>query len=115
MHGKRCYKGDTIVREGDQADSLYLIQDGDFEIIKGMGSEQEIILARMKPGDFFGEMAFLDREPRSASVIALSDGFLLMIEGREFTRIMERYPTIPINICKELTRRLRELHKQFKS
>jgi CRP-like cAMP-binding protein len=106
----RCGKSKVVVQEGDQGDALYLVIEGDLSVVKGMGTPQEIPLARIGANDFFGEMALFDREPRSASVLAEGDASLLRIEGDSFTRLMKRHPAIPINICLVFSQRTRALH-----
>src|SRR5438094_782479 len=62
--------GQQIFAEGDQGDGIYLIRSGRVQISAMVNTEQRRILSRLGAGDFFGEMAVLDNEPRSAAVIA---------------------------------------------
>lgn len=110
-----CQEGELVVREGEEGDALYLVTKGQMSVIKGLGTGREATLAKIGANDFFGEMALFDQEPRSASVRAESDAGLLMIEAEAFTRIMEQYPAIPINICKVFSQRTRALHEMLKT
>jgi HEAT repeat protein len=97
-------KGEVIMKEGDVGDSMYIIVSGSVDIItKSRGH-----LATMGGGEVVGEMAVLDAEPRSASVVAAADSVLLMIEGRELFDIMAREIEIARGLFKVLSGRLRE-------
>jgi CRP-like cAMP-binding protein len=108
-------QGEVVVREGDQGDVLYLVLEGELAVIKGMGSDREMTLDHIGAEDFFGEMALFDFQPRAASVVANSLAKLMVIEEKEFSRLMEHHPAIPISICKVLSQRMRTLHERFKS
>ncbi|HEC79855.1 MAG TPA: cyclic nucleotide-binding domain-containing protein, partial [Firmicutes bacterium] len=68
-YGKVYKNGEVICKEGDKGDSMYIIYEGAVKITK-RAHDKETTLAVLKEGDFFGEMAIIDREPRSASAIA---------------------------------------------
>ena len=106
-------KGEVVIREGDPGDALYLIMEGEMAVIKDMGKEQEFVLDRIGKDDFFGEMALLDGNPRSASNIAESEALVLVLNGKDFVRIMEDYPSVPLKICGVLAQRIRELHSRL--
>jgi CRP-like cAMP-binding protein len=106
---RACAKGEAAVLEGDPGDALYLIVEGELSVIKGLGTEREVVLDIVRNDDFFGEMALIDNQGRSASVRAESDALLLAVESSEFAGVMEEYPSIPINICKVFCRRIRNL------
>ena len=111
---RRCGKNEVVVREGDPGDALYLVVEGELTVVKEMRTGRGWILETIRKDDFFGEMALLDRKPRSASVRTDSECLLLVIKTDDFTTIMESYPTIPINICNILGRRIRALQSRLK-
>ena len=76
---------------------------------------REVALGQMVQDDFLGEMALIDRMPRSATVRAVSDSRLLVLDAEDFGRIMRDYYTIPLNICKVMSQRLRILQKRFQA
>jgi len=78
--------GERLIRVGDKADVVYFISEGDVEVIVG---ERKV---KMGPGDFFGEMAFLSGQPRSADVTALDFCKLLTLSQRDFRELLRRYP-----------------------
>ncbi|MGB9600394.1 MAG: cyclic nucleotide-binding domain-containing protein [Myxococcota bacterium] len=96
-------RGDKIINEGDEGDSLFIIVDGRVSIYKGKEA-----IASLGPKDFFGEMAILDSEPRSASVIADTEIICLKISREDFTEILIDEHEIMLAIIKSLVHRLRQ-------
>jgi CRP/FNR family cyclic AMP-dependent transcriptional regulator len=105
--GKKRYKsGDVIAKEGDKALSFFLILDGSVEVRRG-----KRVLAILGKGQFFGEMALLDEQPRSADVVATTDTSCILLTSWTFAGVMAANPEISKVIIKELVRRLRETDK----
>src|SRR5438552_947030 len=71
-------KGQVLFREGDGGEEMFIVRRGSIVISKGVKDRVEQVLARIGPGDFFGEMALFDRSPRSATVQSDSDSILLV-------------------------------------
>jgi predicted acylesterase/phospholipase RssA/CRP-like cAMP-binding protein len=107
MQLKHCRKGDIIVEEGDMADSMYLIESGQVEVILGSG-EDERILANLGPGSFFGEMALLLGERRSATVRVTIDAELWALSKSEMGVLLKDYPSLGLAVSRELSRRLHD-------
>ena len=76
----------TVVRKGDPADCMYFILSGELQV------ELSPNPVRLSTGDFFGEMGLLNRAPRSASVTAVTDTQLLVLEDSDFDKLMRLYP-----------------------
>ena len=98
--------GRLVLREGDPGDSLYVVLDGDLEVTQRQGG-QEVLLSSYKTGQFFGEMALLERAPRSASVRALRESRLLAIDQGAFQTLLACSPSAPFKILSTVTSRLR--------
>src|SRR5919112_940655 len=98
--------GQLVLREGDTGDSLYIVLEGELEVTRRRGG-QEIVLSSYEPGQFFGEMALLERAPRSASVRTLRESRLLAIDQTAFQALLSRSPSAPFNILRTVTSRLR--------
>src|ERR1043166_19578 len=64
--------GAKIFQEGDPGDGLYIIVEGEVQITCLVGQDQRRVLSQLGPGDFFGEMAVLDSQPRSATATAMA-------------------------------------------
>jgi hypothetical protein len=99
--------GDVIFQQGDQTTDMYIIQEGEVEILRGYAGEVRQ-MARLEAGDFFGEMSLLQETPREASAHALTDYELLRIDLSTFDQIVEENPEIPVRMLQKLSRRLRE-------
>ena len=77
---------EIIVREGDDGDDFYLIQDGEFAVTK-QGIDGEVSI-RLTQGMYFGEVALLTSKPRSATVTAVNDGILLEVHRDAFSKLL---------------------------
>jgi hypothetical protein len=96
--------GIRIFEKGDDGDSLYLIMFGEASVLAG---DRE--LARLGPGEVFGEMALLDADPRSAAVTATTNLNVLRIGRDDFHDLIDERPDVLRGIVKVLTRRLRNV------
>jgi hypothetical protein len=85
--------GEIIFRQGDSADCLYVINAGEVEVIQDAG-ETETILARLGPGEYFGEMALLSNAPRNATIRAATDLEALTIHRDDFTSLYGSIPAL---------------------
>lgn len=104
-------EGSVIFSEGDLGLAMYVIETGEVEIRKEMGSEIRC-LARMGKGDFFGEMCMLEEEsPRTASAHAMTDVELVSIDQSGFTFILRHNPEIAIRMMRKLVTRLKQTTK----
>jgi len=95
--------GRIIVKEGEMGAGFYLILDGSVEVRKG-----NKVLSKLTAGQFFGEMALLDRNPRSADVVVTSPTRCYGLTPWAFTAILRSNPQIALNLLKELIVRLRK-------
>ena len=109
---KKLNPGEVLFNEGEQGDVMYLIREGKIKITKGKG-EDEKVLAVLKEGDFFGEMAIIDGSPRSAGAIAATPVSLLVIDKESFQSKIRENPLIHY-ILETLSRRLRTTDEQIK-
>lgn len=112
--GVRFYKrGDTIFYEGDSGAALYIVVSGKVKIVKLSEDGREKILAILGAGDYFGEMAIIEQEPRSATVIAQDDTEVFVLYQRDFQHLIKTTPKIMLNIVKTLCNRLRLANQQI--
>ena len=105
---------DVIFREGDPGDCLYLVVEGAVRISKiGRGSQQET-LGFIQPGNFFGEMALIDGEPRSAQATAAEPSVLGRIDAESFANMLAAAPRdLHMNFLRSLAERLRGIDSHF--
>lgn len=100
--------GEVVYREGERAEHLFLVESGELVVHKG---DDERPLAVLSRGDFFGEMSFVDMQPRSATVRAQSDVVLWRWPYCQLHAVYrsdpKTYLLVVMNIARELSRRLR--------
>jgi CRP/FNR family cyclic AMP-dependent transcriptional regulator len=112
----RTYPRNTIViSEGDQSDSLYIIESGRVKVFASDEKGKEVILCTQGPGEYFGEMALIDEAPRSASVMTLEPTKLSLISRTAFRECLADNPDVAYTLIQELTRRIRTLTDKVKS
>ena len=111
---RRLREGEVIFREGDPGDVLYLVGEGSVKISKlGRGGKQET-LGFIQPGNFFGEMALLDGQPRSAMATAAESTLLGTVDEKTFQHILELAPSrLHINFLRSVSERLRSVNSHF--
>ncbi len=115
--GSRKYfkKDSFILVEEEDGSALFVIIEGKVKIARSSNDGREVILSILTESDFFGEMAILDGQSRSASVIALEDTELFMIHRNEFLKLLREHPEVSIALLQELTQRLRVADLKIKS
>ena len=108
-------KGKMVVIEESMGRTFFLIKSGAVKVTRMSDDGREVILAMLGEGDFFGEMALLDGEGRSANVVTIDDSVLLSLQRGDFLYILESYPQIAIKLLEELTSRIRYSDQQIES
>lgn len=108
---QRVTAGETLFREGDPAREMYVVLEGEIEVLKKSRRGRETRVAILGPNDAFGEMSIIDMQPRSATVRALGPSRLLRISTEEMDGLyrhdLKSYSLIVLNIARDLSRRLR--------
>ena len=107
----RLTPGDVVFREGDAGRELFVLLQGEMEVIKQSKTQRESRVAIFGPGDWFGEMSILDIMPRSATVRALAPSRVLKMSAHDLEQLYRRdlkaYSIVVLNIAREMSRRLR--------
>jgi NNP family nitrate/nitrite transporter-like MFS transporter len=98
-----------VCQEGETGDSLYVILEGEVRIDKQNAQQDSIEVARLQMGDFFGEMALIDRQPRSATVTTLVDCELFIISRKDFLYMLSNSPHMVADVLLSLSLRMRKL------
>ncbi len=101
--------GELIIREGESDDSFFIIEEGEVEVSIAPVPGQKKVLTTLKKGDFFGEIALLTGEKRTATVMALADVRVYQLKKDNFKRVLETRPDILDEISNVLSRRKDEL------
>lgn len=105
----RLYKdGETIVEEGMQNRTMYVIQDGKVKVVKNYKGN-ETVLALLGEGDIFGEMSLFDASPRSATIKAVGEARVLAIEHEGLLKRIKMDPTLALRIIRQMCQRIRDL------
>jgi CRP-like cAMP-binding protein len=111
---RRRYPKDTVVFfENDEGDALFMILEGRIRVTILGDDGREVILTVLGPGDFFGEMALLDHEPRSATAIAAEETELISLHRADFQGLLAENPSISTALIRVLTARLRRANQQI--
>ena len=109
LQEKSFKDGEIVFEAGDTGDCLYIIKEGGVRIyIKAGETGEEITLSELNAGDYFGEMALLTGEPRSASVQASGDVTLLQLDKDGFENIISKNPKMTLSISHMLSQRLKD-------
>jgi len=110
---KKFSRDTIIVSEGDDGDSLMIILSGQVKVTLLSEDGKEIILSILREGDFFGEMSLLDGEPRSATVIAMKESSLLIIQRQNFLKQIDENPSLAKAILVEMSMRIRRADRRI--
>ncbi len=116
---QRCKAGDEVLSEGTEGSELYILQKGAVRVIKRTLNQERYTIVSLKDDEdaFFGELALLDQEVRSASVIAESDCEFLVINREDFNQLGEEDPRLGLlvtrGIGKALSKRLRKANEDM--
>jgi CRP-like cAMP-binding protein len=106
---ERKYKrGETIVKEGEQAVAFFIITKGQVEVLQGGAGKKTQKLNELGSGQMFGEMALLDGMPRQATIKALDDVECLVLSRWDFVAELRTSPHIAVAMLPILSKRLRE-------
>jgi CRP/FNR family cyclic AMP-dependent transcriptional regulator len=105
--GKLYRDGEDIVRQGDSGNCMYVIQQGNAEVLLRK-QDKMVRVAVLSEGEFFGEMALFDREVRSATVRAKGDVRVLTLEKTSFLRRIHEDPSLAFRMLEKMSRRIRD-------
>lgn len=105
--GKTYQDGEIIIRQGDHGDSMYVVLEGQVEVIHDLEQETRR-LAVLGDGEFFGEMELFNPAARNATVRALGDARVLTVDKKLLLRRIKEDPTLAFRFLEKLSGRLRE-------
>jgi signal transduction histidine kinase len=102
-----------IFKEGDAGDGIYVVTDGQVQISALVGQDERRVLGKIGPGDFFGEMAVLDNEPRSATATTEVASKLVFIPRDKLMRMLEKSPRLAVRLVREFSLRMRDFNRRY--
>jgi CRP/FNR family cyclic AMP-dependent transcriptional regulator len=111
---RQLKKGDTLFREGDPSEAMYVIKSGKLAIMKSKGSS-EVLLAELGAGDMVGEMAFFDNKPRSATARAASDSDVIELPFKALNAQFQTFPEWLKAIVRTVNIHLRNANLKIKT
>jgi CRP-like cAMP-binding protein len=100
--------GAKIISEGDAGEEFYVIADGAAEVIRGGNA-----VAKLGPGDYFGELALLDPAPRDATVTATAPSNLLVLSRDVFTQALDELPALRTAVLTGMARRIHDFDARY--
>ena len=112
---RECPKNTVVIHEGDIADSMYIIESGRVKVYCSDKSGKDFVLDILESGDYFGELALLDDDRRSASVRAMESSSFRIIYKDQFSTVLDNHPNIARLLVRNLTRRIRKLTNDVKA
>lgn len=117
LRSRSYRRNEVIFNQGDPGDALHIITSGSVKIVLPSPDGEEAIIATLRPGDFFGELALLDSEPRSATAAAVGQTETLILPRSVFRDLLETHPDLRdalfaalTHLLRRLTRHVEELH-----
>ena len=108
---KKLKIGETLIKEGEKNDELYLLMEGCLKVTKTKGNT-EYEIATITPGKVVGEMSFLDMKPRSADVMAFKESTVAVIPRSHYEEFLRTLPDWLIKLQTTIISRLREASKK---
>src|SRR6266704_6919261 len=108
-------KNSTIIAAGDPTDAMYIVVSGRLKVVMSDKEGQEVILAILNQGEFFGEMGLIAQAPRSATVTTIEPCELLTITRADCTKCLQGNFDLTMNVIRGLVKRLREADKKIGS
>jgi CRP/FNR family cyclic AMP-dependent transcriptional regulator len=108
LRRRRYRKGEMVFMRGDPGRDLYLIESGSVKICLTTSDGKELTLALLGPGEFFGELALLDGDPRSSDAVVMEPGQCLLLERGDFLQFLDQHPRVAHRVMEVLSRRLRD-------
>ena len=96
--------GETLFKRGDPGECMYVVLSGSLRV-----EDAGVELEQLSSGGIVGELALVDQEPRSATVIAISDCVLSRIDGRRFQFLVQQTPNFSLSVMRVMSRRLKRM------
>ncbi len=115
LRRRRYGRGEAVFREGDSGESLFVIEEGLVKIAISSPEGNEVILDLLEASTFFGELALLDGQPRSADAVAIEPSVLLSLGRTDFLRYLAAKPGAAATMLATMSHRLRRTTNQLRN
>ena len=110
--GQKFNQGETIIKQGDIGNCLYVIQEGRVEVIKETG-RSEVKVAELGETEFFGEMGLFEKDVRSCTVKALEETRVITVDKRNLYKSIHKDSSLAYRLLEKMSNRLREADKMI--
>ncbi len=111
-YGRLYVSGETIIKQGEVGDCLYVIQEGRVEVI-GENDGKETKVAELGDKEFFGEMGLFEKDVRSCTVRAVANTRILTIDKQNFYSTIQKDPSLAFRLLESMSHRLRQTTKEL--
>jgi CRP/FNR family transcriptional regulator, cyclic AMP receptor protein len=108
-HAVKVRKGQIIIAQGTLSQDVFLVSSGELRVFLYSSQGREVILRDLGTGHLVGEVAAIDEQPRSCSVVALSDAQVVRLSGAEFIALLSEVPAVGLWLMRQMSDRIRDL------
>lgn len=105
--------GEVVIQEGERGRTMYIILAGEFEVYSHLATGPWQLLARLMPGETFGELALVDSDPRSASIISTGTGTLFEFDRMDIDKLDGSQAKLYRNLARIVSSRLRQTDRMI--
>ena len=106
-------QGEVLVREGDIDDHLYVVASGVLGVIKAAGTDNELTINTIRPGDVVGELSFLDGATRYASLVAMSGTRVLGLSRGDLEGLLDKNPQLVYRVMRAIVRVVHDIQRRL--
>jgi CRP-like cAMP-binding protein len=106
-------QGEVLVQEGSADDHLYVVASGLLGVVRGAGSDDEVTLNTIRPGNMVGELSFLDGASRYASLVALGDTRVLGLSRADLEGLLDTRPKVVYHVMRAIVRVVHEIQRRM--
>ena len=105
--------GETVMREGEQGTEAYLVERGSLDVRLSEETRAAVLVARLGPGDWVGEISLILEEPRSATVVAATDAQLRRVSRHDLGHVLAEDPERTAELVRQLARRVKAVNERL--
>jgi CRP-like cAMP-binding protein len=105
--------GEVLVPEGTSDNHLYVLESGALAVVRGAGSAEAVTLFTLAPGDFVGELSFIDATPHYASVVAVGPARVFGLEREKLEALLEGHPQIVYRVMRAIVRTVHQIQRRL--
>ena len=112
---KRYRKNTVLIEHGDEANNLYLLEQGQVRIYRAGNDDKQVILNQIESGGYFGELGLLGANTRVASALAITDCTVLVLTKNSFLKLLSAHPGIAVTLMHDMVKHIQVLADEVAS